>query len=112
MPSKSTNAREEDANSALARTVEGSLGNLSVTTVPVMIVGVNRRVNVGNYEHIDVYAGVALPMTGSNLEDPEALSRAVKDAAEFGFREASRETYDRYQLIKDAANPRKEEEPK
>ena len=112
MPDKKPNAKDIEDSSALARAVEEALATVSVTTTPVVIVGVNRRANIGNYEHIDIYGGVALPMIGSSLEDPEALSRAVQDAAEIGFREASRETFNRYSLIKDAANPRQEEEPK
>lgn len=112
MPNRKPNAKDQEDSSAIEKAVKENLQQLSVTTTPVMIVGVNRRASLGNYEHIDIYSGIALPMVGASLDDPEALSRAIKDAAETGFKETSRETFDRYAVIKDAANPRTEEEPK
>lgn len=102
MPKISKNALEQDLDSPLAKTVEESLASISISTVPVFICGVNRKINIGNYENIDVYAGIALPIDGVSLEDREKLSIAIQDAAAYGFNLVSKETGERYYLIKDS----------
>lgn len=102
MPKISKNALEQDVDSPLANAVEQSLSSISISTVPVFICGVNRKINIGNYENIDVYAGIALPIDSVSLEDREALTAAIQDAAMYGFGLVSKETGDRYYLIKEA----------
>jgi len=68
---------------------------------PVFICGVNRRLNVGNYEHVDIYAGVSLPVVGIAPDDIETLKKAIEDAAELAFGLASGETGKRYHELKD-----------
>jgi hypothetical protein len=68
---------------------------------PVLICGVNRKVNIGNFENVDVYAAISLPLNSVSIEDQEALSEMVQEAAAYGFGLVSRETGERYQLIKE-----------
>lgn len=102
MPNISKNAMDQDLGSPLAKSIEQSLSTIAISTVPVFICGVNRKINIGNYENIDVYAGIALPIDGVSLEDREALAAAIQEAAAYGFGIASKETGDRYYLIKEA----------
>lgn len=82
-------------------TYEKILGNLSITTDPVVIVGVNRKVNIGNYENIDITVSLAMPVT---CEDQESLKEALERIAEEGMKFASQETFKRYQSIKNLAS--------
>lgn len=107
LPRLNKNAQEETNDSALEQAVIASLPTISITTSPVWICGVNRRANLGNWEHIDIYGGLALPTPGVSIEDVEALREMVIYAAEIGFNIASQETYQRYNLIKESQkNPR------
>ena len=74
---------------------------ISISTNPVFICGVNRKVNIGNFENIDIYAGITIPLPNIDPADKEALSEAVKEAAAYGFSLVSKETGERYVLIKD-----------
>ena len=76
-------------------------GEISISTNPVFICGVNRKVNIGNFENIDIYAGITIPLSNIDPSDKEALSQAVADAAAYGFSLVSKETGERYMLIKD-----------
>lgn len=102
MPKISNNALEQNLSSPLAQVVEGALPSIAISTVPVFICGVNRKINIGNYENIDVYAGIALPIDGVSLDDRENLAAAIQDAASYAFGLVSKETGDRYYLIKEA----------
>jgi hypothetical protein len=75
---------------------------VTISTNPVFICGVNRKINIGNFENIDVYAGVTIPLVNIDPSDKEALSEAIKEAAADGFALVSRETGERYTLIKDS----------
>lgn len=75
---------------------------ITVSTNPVFFCGVNRKINIGNFENIDVYAGISIPLTDIDPSDREALSEAVKQAAADGFGIVSRETGERYSTIKDS----------
>lgn len=101
MPRINQNAQEEN-NEGLDEKVKDMLPAVVVSTNPVVICGVNRRIGLANYEHIDIYAGVALPLDAIALQDPEALRNAIAEAAEFGFNAVSQETYARYKLLADA----------
>ena len=68
---------------------------------PIMIVGVNRKINVGNFENIDVYAGIGVPIMMLPSEDLEAFKAAAQEAAELGFKITSNETAQRYEFIKE-----------
>jgi hypothetical protein len=102
MPKISKTAMEEALDSPVAKTIEDSLASIAISTVPVFICGVNRKINIGNYENIDVYAGIALPIDGVSLSDKATLADAIQEAAAYGFSLVSKETGERYHLIKEA----------
>lgn len=104
MPNISKNAKDQTNNSPIEDTVESMLSSLCITTVPVFICGVNRKANIGNFENIDIYSGLALPLLGQSMDDIGALEDAIKQAAELGFAITSSETFQRYAIIKDAQN--------
>lgn len=102
MPKISQNATEQ-TNGALASSIESALPNLIIATSPVFICGVNRKINVGNFENVDIYAGLSLPLTaGIGIENEEELHKAVNNAANIGFAMTSQQTYERYLAIKNA----------
>lgn len=69
--------------------------------VPVMICGVNRKANVGGFENIDVYNAITVPvMYDITSNDYLEFKRATEEAAKIGFAIASKETNDRYTVIK------------
>ncbi len=88
-------------------TEEGSVISDAVqqllTMTPVFICGVNRKANIGNFENIDVYSAIALPMPEAanigQLTDVE-LTAIVAHTAEIGFQIVSAETFQRYDTIK------------
>lgn len=92
----------EKIEDALDRKLEPFVGELTIATKPVVITGVQRKINIGNYETIDVYCAVSLPQDEIDPADREAIEKMVKDAAEIGFAAASKEVSDRYQFIKDS----------
>lgn len=98
MPKVNKSAQEESHN-PLEETALAAIKGM--IPYPVMVVGVNRKVNTGNFENLDVYGGIALPIMAFPHEDLETFKKAVVDAAELGFAMVSKETGDRYQLIKD-----------
>lgn len=78
---------------------------LALSTQPVLVCGVNRKVNVGNFETVDVYASVALPMA-VDPHDHEALTAALEECARVGFALVSKEASDRYWHIKNMTGAR------
>lgn len=72
---------------------------------PTMIVGCNRKINTGNFENIDIYAGITIPVL-SLPTDLEAFKEAAEAAADLGFAIVSQETAQRYQLIKEMSKKR------
>lgn len=102
MPKINKTAQEQSSDSPLDSMVSTIGGSLSITTNPVLICGVNRKINIGNFENIDVYAGLALPMENVDLSDKEALREAIQEAAAYGFALVSKETGDRYSIIKES----------
>jgi len=104
MPKNTLNAQEQETASGIAEAVKQSMGSIAVTTSPVVICGVNRKANLGegSYENLDVYSGVAIPLNGVSVEDMDELQEAITKASEFGFYITSKETYERYNAIKEA----------
>ncbi len=82
-----------------------------VGTVPVLVVGVNRKTNIGNYENIDIYAGLTIPLSPEAIENFDALRELVAEAADHGFNITSLETFKRYDAIKSAQRQPRAEEP-
>lgn len=102
MPKITKTAGEQSVDAPLDNAMSFLAGDISVTTSPVLICGVNRKVNIGNFENVDVYAAISIPLENASFKDREALSEIVKDAASYGFSLVSRETGERYQVIKDS----------
>lgn len=101
MPKLTKTAQEQSTDSPIDQVISSIGGEISISTNPVFICGVNRKVNIGNFENVDVYAAISLPLGELSIGDKEALSEAVKEAAAYGFGLVSRETGERYQLIKE-----------
>ena len=93
---------EQSIDSPLDQVVNLLSNEVALTSSPIVICGVNRKINIGNFENIDVYAGVTIPLHGVSFEDREALSAAIEDAVSYGFSLASKETGERYMLIKES----------
>lgn len=106
MPKITKTASEQTTDSPIDNVVSSLAGEISISTNPVLICGVNRKVNIGNFENVDVYAAISLPINNASLEDRELLSEVVKEAAAYGFSLVSRETGERYQIIKDSQQGR------
>jgi hypothetical protein len=102
MPKVSQNAHEQSIDSPINQVVNLMAQEVTISTNPVFICGVNRKINIGNFENIDVYAGVTIPLVNIDPSDKEALSEAIKEAAADGFALVSRETGERYTLIKES----------
>jgi hypothetical protein len=101
MPKINKSAHEESMGSPIDQVVNLMSGEISISTSPVFICGVNRKVNIGNFENVDIYAGITIPMANVDPADKEALAEAVANAAAYGFSLVSKETGERYMLIKD-----------
>jgi hypothetical protein len=102
MPSIKSNASDKEIDS-IAQKVIDSNPAITITTDPVVITSVQRKVFIGNYETVDVFMGLALPTSVSDLTDKEALRKALVEAAELGFSITARETASRYRIIKEAS---------
>jgi hypothetical protein len=102
MPKISRNAHEETNGSPIDQVVSNVAAEISLSSDPIFICGVNRKINIGNFENVDVYAGITIPLLNINPQDKEALNEAVKEAAAYGFSLVSRETGERYTLIKES----------
>ena len=86
--------------SAMSESIENLMPSIIHGATPMMIVGVQRKINTGNFENVDIYAGLTIPIMNWPEEDLEKFKQAVADAAELGFSLISKETADRYALIK------------
>lgn len=102
MPKITKTAMEQSIDSPLDQVVNLLSNEVSLTSSPIVICGVNRKINIGNFENIDVYAGVTIPLHGVSFEDKESLTTAINDAVAYGFSVASKETGERYMLIKES----------
>lgn len=90
----------------MERTIAEMLQNASMNVLcPTFVCGVNRKVNTGNFENIDVFSALTLPLipqyVGVTPTDLETLRTAIGTAAEIGFGFASEQTGQRYQMLKE-----------
>jgi hypothetical protein len=102
MPKVTKSAIEESENH-LANQGNETLNKNVSTTHPTVVCGVSRKVNIGNFENIDIYAGLSIPVEAlpSDFDDFDGFSTHVKDVIDKGFALASKEVSDRYHYIKD-----------
>lgn len=102
MPGLNKNATDHTNNNMVNHEVETMKDIAIHATSPVFICGVNRRLNVGNFEHVDIYCGLSVPVIGILPQDDiETFKKAIEDAAELAFGMASQETGKRYHELKD-----------
>ena len=102
MPKITKNAHEQSTDSPIEQVVNLMAQEISISTNPVFICGVNRKINIGNFENIDVYAGITIPLHNVDPSNREALAEAIREAAADGFAMVSKETGERYSLIKES----------
>lgn len=102
MPKIVPSAQEQSDSLSIQKVVETLSENISISTNPVFICGVNRKINIGNFENIDVYAGITLPLDNVSMDDKAKLKEAIEEAAAYGFSLVSKETGERYLLIKES----------
>ena len=55
MPKITKSAQEQSTDSPIDQVISSLAGEITVSTNPVFICGVNRKVNIGNFENVDVY---------------------------------------------------------
>lgn len=85
-------------NKALTEVTMESIANGSSTDVPIVQCAVNRRVNLGGYEHIDLLGSLKVPV-GCDMEEwHDKITVSISEV----FKVVSKEVNDRYQMIKDA----------
>jgi hypothetical protein len=97
MTKLSSNAADK-TNESLEKRLEPIVNNLVVSTQPMVVCGVQRKANIGNFENIDVYIAVALPV--ALAEGGTDLNAMLREKIDEACKIASEETYDRYKLIK------------
>jgi len=102
MPKITENAMEQSNNPTMDKGIEILSEVVNSSQSPVFICGVNRKINIGNFENIDIYAGVSLPLPGVSMEDKESLQEAIKEASAYAFNLVGKETGERYLLIKES----------
>lgn len=103
---KITESATEQSVSPVMDAVVSTHQKLTVKTEPVLTVAVGRKINTGNFENVDVLVCLTVGMEGADPKNVEAFSEAVKEAAAQTFSLASRETAERYNLIKEAQQGR------
>ena len=92
----------EQSVTPIMDTVISTHQKVVVTTEPVLTVAVGRKVNIGNFENVDIMACLTIPLSGLDPTKSEEFSDGLKEAAAEAFSLISRETGERYQLIKDS----------
>jgi len=101
MPKINPGTVEQSVNQILETTV-ATHQKIVTTTEPVLTVAVGRKVNIGNFENVDLFACLTTSISGVSPSDKEAFSEAIKEAASYAFSLVSKETGERYTLIKEA----------
>ena len=98
MPKQNSNASDK-AHGDLGDTVNTMLSEVATSSSPMVIAGVQRKANIGNFETIDIYCAAALPINAQGLSE-EAVMELMSSKIEELFHLTSRETGERYTLIK------------
>lgn len=101
MPKLSESAAEQTNGSHMGEELEKIIPTISITSTGMVTCGINRKLNTGNYENVDLYLALTMPLpAGGSLDDPETLRELVASAAQQGFAIASQEVNDRIQMLK------------
>lgn len=104
MPSVNTNAQEETNQSHTTNTTPGQ---------PVIRCGINRRIALLGYEHIDFYAGLDLPIDVElDYKDKEQLSEVVQAASTAAFEGIAEVINAKLTEVKEAVSQAREAERK
>ena len=80
-----------------------SLSDLVVSldgNMPRVHCGVQRKINIGNFESIDVYCAASIPVEIEDLSNMEEVHAKLTAAMEEMIAVTSKETADKYNLIK------------
>lgn len=96
------NTNASDQSKSLDDHMAEVMSSMVVTTQPVMVTGVQRKVNIGNFETIDIYCAVALPVVVADQLNMQELVDKLGEVAQVGFHITSSETLSRYKVVKDS----------
>ena len=73
--------------------------------MPVVVTGINRKINIGNYETIDVYHGLLMPVAeAANVSDMDELKEIIARISAEAFAANAKEVNERYNTIKKMMN--------
>ena len=106
MPKISEGAEEQTQD--LTETVSHAMPQIVVGNTPVVITAVNRKINIGNFENIDVYVGVSIPVVERTPDQMSELKAALESLGDEGIALAAKMTFDRYVAIKEQQKAAKE----
>lgn len=97
MPKITRNPIDEELGSAMEKENAAHI----VQTQGTLVCGVGRKINIGDYENLDVYSSVTLPIDISDVVEMDDLKSIIESVADVAFEAVSRETGARYRLIKE-----------
>lgn len=72
-----------------------------LVSAPIFIAGVNRKLNLGNFENLDIFSAITIPMPMVDLSNIEELKEVARDTAALAFEIVARETGDRWRELKE-----------
>lgn len=110
MPKINQSAAEKSADTGaeVALTANAIPEATKHTSFPTMVASVNRKINTGNFESVDVHCSITLPIDALPQEMSwDDFRQAVADAAKLGFDLCSQETGERYELVKKSQNAKR-----
>lgn len=70
------------------------------TSQPVVIAGVQRKVNIGNFENVDVYCAAAMPVDISGCVTEEDIAQLLEAKLDDILHLTSKKTAEKYNLVK------------
>ena len=106
MPNKNKNAAELTVDNR-AEVNEDAVALAQKLGVPIVSGGVNRRMNLGNYEHLDIFNALTMP-AGADIEEwRDDILSTINDVMSV----VSQETNRRVQIVKEAQNDGRPSKP-
>lgn len=100
MPNIKSNAADK-ANDLSDQMIEFFQG-IERTTQPVVIAGVQRKINIGNFENIDVYCAASLPIDISHCTSDEQIAEVIERNLDDLIHITSKKTGEKYLQVKNA----------